>query len=90
MKHLILPILLILFANTVSAIELSVKHKKDLPTPYELMAKGKILEKKTPEKGFGFAYWIAWDKTDDIYYCFADQKQLGCYLLEQTTMLPLQ
>ena len=90
MKRILLTALLIVTANTVSSLELSIKHNKNLPTPYELMTKGKILEKKNPENVYSFAYWIAWDKTDDIYYCFADQKQSDCYLLEQGTMLPLR
>ena len=90
MKHILLTISLILFADTVAATSLSIKHNKKLPTPYELITKGKILDKFNAEKNSGLIYWIAWDKTDDINYCFADQKQSDCYLLEQGTMLPLR
>ena len=69
MKHIILTISLILVANTVAATSLSIKHNKDLPTPYELVTKGKILDKFKAEKSSALIYWIAWDKTDDIYLC---------------------
>ena len=59
MKHPILTISLILFANTVAATSLSIKHNKDLPTPYELITKGKILYKFNAEKHSGLIYWIA-------------------------------
>ena len=68
MKHFIFTISLILFANTVAATSLSIKHNKKLPTPYDLITKGKILDKTDLIKGYT-AYFIAWDKTDDIYYC---------------------
>ena len=32
-------------ANTVAATSLSIQHNKDLPTPYQLIIKGKILDK---------------------------------------------
>ena len=68
MKHLILTISLILFANTVAATTLSIKHKKKLPTPHDLITKGAILN-KTDIKQSAMGYFIAWDKTDDIYWC---------------------
>ena len=45
MTRLILTALLVVVANTVAATSLSIKHNKKLPTPYELITKGKILEK---------------------------------------------
>ena len=69
MKHIFLTISLILFTNTISATSLSIKNNRDLPTPHDLIIKGKILDKFRSEKGNGLIYWIAWDKTDDIYFC---------------------
>ena len=72
MKHILLTISLIVFANSVSATSLSIKHNKKLPTPYELITKGKILEKTEIDRkvvASTMAYFIAWDKTDDIYWC---------------------
>ena len=68
MKHILLTISLILFANTVAATSLSIKHNKKLPTPHDLITKGTILDKTDLIEG-NMAYFIAWDKTDDIYYC---------------------
>ena len=95
MKHILLTISLILFANTVAATSLSIKHNKDLPTPYELITKGTILDKFKAEKSSALKYWIAWDKTDDIYFChlstriservrYADSTS-ECYLTIQET-----
>ena len=95
MKHIILTISLILVANTVAATSLSIKHNKDLPTPYELVTKGTILDKFKAEKSSALIYWIAWDKTDDIYLChlstriservrYADSTS-ECYLTIQET-----
>ena len=89
MKRLLLNSLLIITANTVSATSLSIKHNKELPTPYELIKKGKILDKHSA-KGT-VIYYIAWDKTDEIYRCglFWDTgEQLSvakCYLSIQET-----
>ena len=74
MKHLILTISLILFANTVAATTLSIKHKKKLPTPHDLITKGTILDKTALDVNINYGYgtmryFIAWDKTDDIYWC---------------------
>ena len=55
MKRQLLTALLIVTANTVSSLELSIKHNKNLPTPYELITNGKILEKTMLEKS-GFRY----------------------------------
>ena len=95
MKHFIFTISLILFANTVAATSLSIKHNKDLPTPYELITKGKILDKFNAEKNSGLIYWIAWDKTDDIYFCHLStriteriryaESTSDCYLTIQET-----
>lgn len=68
MKRILLTALLIVTANTVAALQLSIQHNKDLPTPYELITKGKMLDKTDLVEG-NMAYFIAWDKTDDIYYC---------------------
>ena len=68
MKRILLTALVIVTANTVAATSLSIKHNKKLPTPYELITKGKVLEKFTDKQG-NPSYYIAWDKTDDIYYC---------------------
>ena len=73
-------------AFAVSATSLSIKHNKKLPTPHDLITKGKILEKWMPQKGDGFRYWIAWDKTDDIFLC-GISKKVDCYLLEQSTTI---
>ena len=67
MKGILLTALLIVTANTVSATSLSIKHNKKLPTPYELITKGKILDKQSIEGSV--IYYIDWDKTDDIYRC---------------------
>ena len=94
-KNLMLLISLILIANTVAATSLSIKRNKDLPTPYELITKGTILDKFKAEKSSALIYWIAWDKTDDIYLChlstriservrYADSTS-DCYLTIQQT-----
>ena len=95
MKHVLLTISLILVANTVAATSLSSKHNKDLPTPYELVTKGTILDKFKAEKSSGLIYWIAWDKTDDIYFCHLStriterikyaESTSDCYLTIQET-----
>ena len=54
----------------VSATSLSIQHNKKLPTPYELITKGKILDKQSIEGVV--VYYIDWDKTDDIYRCALD------------------
>lgn len=87
MKRILLTALLIVTANTASALQLSIKHNKDLPTLWELMSKGKIIDKRKIEKGSGFIYYIAWDKTDDFYSCVLTPKGTHCRLLEQTTVL---
>ena len=87
MKRILLTALLIVTANTASALQLSIQHNKDLPTPWELMSKGKIIDKRQVDKGSGFVYYIAWDKTDDFYSCVIAPKATLCRLLEQTTML---
>lgn len=69
MKRLILTALLIVTANTASALQLSIKHNKDLPTPHELITKGTILDKQYDAKFGTLDYYIAWDKTKDIYTC---------------------
>ena len=71
MKRIILTALLIVTANTVAALQLSIKHNKDLPTPHELITKGMILDKHPIKQG-QMAYFFAWDKTDDIYWCILD------------------
>ena len=87
MKHLILTISLILGASSVAATSLSIKHNKDLPTPYELIEKGSILSKTEITKGF-MGYYIAWDKTEDIYFCILDfsDKSAQCHLYKQQTL----
>ena len=50
MKNLMLIISLILVANTVAATSLSIKRNKDLPTPYELITQGTMLDKFKAEK----------------------------------------
>ena len=86
MKRLILTALLIVTANTVAATSLSIKHNKDLPTPYELITKGTILHKYTEDDGDP-TYYIAWDKTDDLYTCGVMVIAANCLLLEQTTRI---
>ena len=68
MKKLLLTALLIVTANTVAAKTLTIKHDKKLPTPHDLITKGTILN-KTDIKQSAMGYYIAWDKTDDIYFC---------------------
>ena len=87
MKRQLLTALLIVTANTASSLELSIKHNKNLTTPYELITKGKILEKAMLEKS-GFRYWIVWDKTDDIYNCAVSLFSSVCILTEQQTKTP--
>ena len=85
MKRLILTALLVVTANTVSATSLSIKHNKKLPTPYELITKGTILNKTDIKQGQ--MYFIAWDKTEDIYWCGVTVLGTDCYLMEQGTRL---
>ena len=73
-------------AFAVSATSLSIKHNKKLPTPYELITKGKILDQQSA-KGGTVIYYIAWDKTDDIYTCVIVLVRVDCYLLEQSTRI---
>jgi hypothetical protein len=68
MKKLLFTALLIVTANTVAAKTLTIKHDKKLPTPHDLITKGTILN-KTDIKQSAMGYFIAWDKTDDIYWC---------------------
>ena len=87
MKDIFLTISLILFTNTVAATSLSIKHNKKLPTPYELITKGELLNKTGIKQG-QMAYFIAWDKTDDIYWCVLDGRDpadANCYLAKQRT-----
>ena len=84
MKRILLTALLIVTANTVAATSLSIKHNKKLPTPYELITKGKILEKFTDKEG-NPSYYIAWDKTDDIYLCGLYMFSSACFLMQQQT-----
>ena len=87
MKRLILTALLIVTANIASALQLSIKHNKDLPTPHELITKGTILDKHPIKQG-QMAYFVAWDKTDDIYWCVLDGRDLPfvlCRLAIQET-----
>ena len=89
MKRILLTALLIVTANIASALQLSIQHNKDLPTPYELITKGKILNKETIKTGV--TYIIDWDKTDDIYRCglywdTGDQLSVAkCYVSIQET-----
>ena len=91
MKRILLTALLIVTANTVAATNLSIKHIEKLPTPYELITKGKILVKETV-KNRVHNYIIAWDKTDDIYRCTiymdvdAKVQRATCYLAIQATV----
>ena len=90
MKRILLTALLIVTANIVAATSLSIKHNKKLPTPYELITKGKILDQQSA-KGGTVIYYIAWDKTDDIYRCglywdTGDQLSVAkCYVSIQET-----
>ena len=70
----------------VSATSLSIQHNKKLPTPYELITKGKILHKYIEADGKP-TYHIAWDKTDDIYMCNIRLVRVDCYLLKQSTQI---
>ena len=78
MKRILLTALLIVTANTVAATSLSIKHNKKLPTPYELITKGTILDKHPIKQG-SMAYFVAWDKTDDIYWCYLNARD-GAYV----------
>ena len=89
MKRILLTALLIVTANTVAATNLSPDHDKKLPTPYELITKGEILEKYTDEQG-NPSYYIVWDKTDDIYLCGLYTFSAQCILMEQRTGAPLE
>ena len=90
MKRILLTALLIVTANTASALQLSIKHNKDLPTPYELITKGKILDKEKLKTGV--TYIIDWDNTDDIYRCAvfydtsAKVQRARCFLAIQETI----
>ena len=86
MNRLILTALLIVTANTVAATSLSIKHNKKLPKPYEIITKGTILHKYSDDNGDP-VYYIAWDKTDDIYSCGLMLVRADCYLLEQSTRI---
>ena len=87
MKRLLLTALLIVTANTVAATSLSINHNKKLPTPYELITKGNILDKQYDAKLETLDYFIAWDKTDDIYTCVIILVRVDCYFLEQSTRI---
>ena len=87
MKRILLTALLMVAANTVVGKTLSIKHNKDLPTPWQLMSKGKIIDQRQTEKNNAFIYYIAWDKTDDFYSCVIAPKATVCRLLEQASML---
>ena len=86
MKRILLTALLIVTANTVAATNLSPQHNKKLPTPYELITKGEIIHKYSNDSGDP-VYYIAWDKTDDIYSCGFMVFKAACYLIEQETRL---
>ena len=81
MKRILLTALLIVTANTVSATNLSIVHDKKLPTPYELLTKGEVLDKQVDVEGM--VYYIAWDKTDDLYACYLPLAH--CKLLRQSS-----
>ena len=96
MKRLLLTALLIVTANTVAATSLSIKHNKKLPTPHDLITKGTILDNTDLIEG-NMAYFIAWDKTDDIYYCvlkgylYSDTNTtVTCRLATQATHSPVK
>ena len=87
MKKLLLTALLIVTANIASALQLAINHNKDLPTPHELITKGIILDKHPIKQG-AMAYFVAWDKTDDIYWCILngrDRAYVQCQLAIQET-----
>jgi len=85
MKRILLTALLIVTANTVAAAtNLSPDHNKKLPTPYELITKGEILE-KFKDDGGNPSYYIAWDKTDDLYMCVLAVLSSACFLMQQQT-----
>ena len=82
MKRIILTALLIVTANTVASATISTQHDKNLPTPHDLITKGKILDKTNLVQGT-MQYWIAWDKTDDMFFCFfrgTRDKELNSYV----------
>ena len=88
MKRILLTALLIVTANAVAAAtKLSPQHNKQLPTPYELITKGVILEKFTDDQGHP-SYYILWDKTDDFYECVLGFGYAGCVLMVQGTKVP--
>ena len=88
MKRLLLTALLIVTGNTVvAATVLSPQHNKQLPTPYELITKGKILKHYTDNKG-NPSYYIAWDKTDDFYNCVFRFGYVSCVLMAQGSEAP--
>ena len=87
MKGILLTALLIVTANTASALQLAINHNNDLPTPHELITKGTILDKHPIKQG-AMAYFIAWDKTDDIYWCYLNARErafVKCQLAIQET-----
>ena len=87
MKRILLTALLIVTANIASALQLAINHNKDLPTPHELITKGTILDKHPIKQG-AMAYFVAWDKTDDIYWCYLsgrDSAYVQCKLAIQET-----
>ena len=74
MKRILLTALFIVIANAIVGKTLTIKHDKKLPTPHDLITKGTILDKTAlhVDKNYGYGtmrYFIAWDKTDDIYWC---------------------
>ena len=91
MKRLIITALLMVAANSVAAATLTISHDKKLPTPHDLITKGKILDKQMDDDGT-LLYYINWDKTDDFYGCtfFFDHvvrvQRVRCHLAEQETV----
>ena len=85
MKRILLTALLIVTA--------SVANAKEPPTAYELITKGEILDKQYDAKRGTLRYYIAWDKTEDIYSCsirrvFDNGKNISyasCSIHEQDT-----
>ena len=61
MKRILLTALLIVTASLANA--------EEPPTAYELITKGEILDKQYDAKRGTLRYFIAWDKTEDIYTC---------------------
>ena len=69
MKRMLLTALLIVTASLANA--------EAPPTAYELITKGEILDKQYDAKSGTLDFFIAWDKTKDIYSCVLRRSSLN-------------